>query len=246
MRVGIFSDVHGNLEALETVIEAYKAENIDKYIFLGDAVGYGANPNECCQLIKNLADYAILGNHDAACCNKLSFHWFNPSAKTAIIWSQKQLSQENKQWLETLDYTLEFQGFLMSHGLPLNPNAFEYDDDILKIRLFFNRFGGSYPICFLGHSHRPIAIFKRNDEKGSISIGGSKKVSIRPDRNYLINVGSVGQPRDGNPKSCYTILDTNKMTLTFCRAEYNIEKAAEKILKARLPQMLAKRLIFGF
>jgi len=170
MRTGIFSDVHGNLEALEAVIEAYKAESIDKYIFLGDAVGYGANPNECCHLIKNLAEYSILGNHDAACVDKLSYHWFNPTAKKAILWSQEQLSQENRQWLETLDYTLEFQGFLMSHGLPLNPDAFEYDDDILKIKLYFNRFGDSFSICFLGHTHRPIVILQQNDKKRILSV----------------------------------------------------------------------------
>jgi len=246
MKLGIFSDVHSNLEALQAVIEAFKGEGIDKYIFLGDAVGYGANPNECCHLIKKLADYAILGNHDAACCKKLSYLWFNPVAQKAINWSQQQLSQENQQWLESLDYTLEFQGFLMSHGLPLKPEAFEYDDNIANVRLCFNKLGNRFPLFFIGHSHRPLVFIMQNSKKGNVVLENKGHLHINRDNNYLINVGSVGQPRDGNPLACYTIFNTEEGVITSRRIEYNIEKAGQKIRNAHLPPVLAERLMLGY
>jgi diadenosine tetraphosphatase ApaH/serine/threonine PP2A family protein phosphatase len=244
MRLGIFSDVHGNLEALNAVLTAYKEEAIDKYIFLGDAVGYGANPNECCKLIKNITEFSVLGNHDAACINMLSFDWFNPLARDAIIWSEGKLTKNNRKWLEKLDYTIEYQDFLISHGLPLNPEAFEYDDDIIKIKRYFNVLGKLYKVCFIGHTHRPL-VFMSDNKSEKIMIDNNNQVKIKLDKKYLINVGSVGQPRDRNPLSCYTIFDTDKMVFTFKRIAYNIEKAAKKIRDANLPDSLAERLCLG-
>jgi predicted phosphodiesterase len=244
MRLGIFSDVHGNLEALAAVLAAYKKERIDKYIYLGDAVGYGANPNECCKLINNLTEFAILGNHDAACCNMLNFDWFNPLAREAIIWSEKKLNKKSRKWLENLDYTFEYKGFLMSHGLPLNPEAFEYDDDIFKIRRYFNVLGKLFKACFIGHTHRPL-VFMSDSNSEKIMLDNSERIILNPNKKYLINVGSVGQPRDRNPMACYTIFDTDKMVLIYKRVGYNIEKAAQKILNAHLPESLAERLSLG-
>ena len=244
MRIAIFSDIHGNLEALQAVIDAYKKDKIDKYIFLGDAVGYGANPNECCDLIKNVAEHSILGNHDAACCNRLSYDWFNPVAKDAIIWSKDNLNRKNRRWLESLKYSFEFKHLLVSHGLPLVPEVFEYDDNILQIKNCLENLKESFQICFMGHTHRPL-VFIKDPNLEKILIDNSEQIKIKPDNKYLVNVGSVGQPRDANPYSCYTIHDTKKMTLTFHRLKYDVEKAAQKIRKVGLPPMLADRLLFG-
>ncbi|UCD85538.1 MAG: metallophosphoesterase, partial [Deltaproteobacteria bacterium] len=126
MKLGIFSDVHGNLEALEAVQKAYQSEKIDEYIFLGDAVGYGANPNECCEIIRSFANISILGNHDAACCGKTDVTWFVDHARAAIDWSLNILTTENRQWLSSLEYIYSIVNLIFSHGSPIKPENFEY------------------------------------------------------------------------------------------------------------------------
>jgi len=245
MRYAILSDIHGNLEAFRRVIEYLNMESIDRYLFLGDIVGYGANPNECIEIIKNnYKYYSVIGNHDAVMVNRHFFSYYNPYAKKCLEWTWEVLSHENKQFLETLPLTTVVDDIQLVHSSPSTPDSWYYMTEIEDIRENLNFIGNS--ICFFGHTHRP-AFYTYDSTTDVLTLHHPfDTIDVAPDQfQYIINVGSVGQPRDGNPKTSFGIYDTNYQQIKLIRLEYDNRTASKKISDAGLPDIIAQRLLIG-
>jgi predicted phosphodiesterase len=233
MKYAIISDIHSNLEALQKAFEIIDDEKIDEIICLGDIVGYGANPNECVDLVSSRCSTIILGNHDAAVLHPLLFDdYFNPLALKALQWTSEQLTDDSKELLSSLPMVERKGDILFVHSSPSSPELWDYivDNDAAAsaIQNFDQR------LCFIGHTHIP-GIFSRN----------GRVKSITREERFLINVGSIGQPRDRNPMLAFGIFDSSAWEYRLVRSEYNIQQAADKIYKAGLPQELGVRLLFG-
>ncbi|MBS4016567.1 MAG: metallophosphoesterase family protein [Candidatus Latescibacteria bacterium] len=243
MRIGIFSDVHGNLEALETVLQYLVQEKIEQYLCIGDMIGYGPNPNECVELIKNLGCVSVGGNHDYGVSEKTDIDNFNDAAKTAIAWTKQKISKRNLAYLTSLSLRDVDNDILLVHARPDKPETWKYVFTLAQAQEQFAHF--QEKICLIGHSHIPI-IIEKNEETDKCTVINKSKVKIKGSGyRYLINVGSVGQPRDNSPASCFVIYDTKTSYLEIKRLEYNFKLTQEKILKAGLPETLASRLAVG-
>lgn len=232
MKYGIISDIHSNLEALEKTIEILVKARVDEIICLGDIVGYGANPNECIEIIRKRCSVSLLGNHDAAIADSNSSKKFNPMAQKAITWTSEQISDDNKKFLSELPYSYSSDGMLFVHASPSHPEQWKYilseETAIDELEHFSER------ICFVGHSHSP-GIYGHH----------GRMLSINSKDRFIINVGSVGQPRDGNPMLSFGLFDTTEWKYQHIRSEYDFMTACEKITKAGLPTELGQRLIHG-
>mgnify|MGYP001596271601 CR=1 FL=1 len=241
MRYGIFSDVHSNLEALTAVLEAYKKEAIGQYLCVGDVVGYAANPNECCSLVKAIAAITIAGNHDWAVVGLFSPDYFNPLAKQAIFWTSAHLDEASRYFLESTRLVYKNEDLTLVHGTLKNPSDFDYmtDEHVAQESFAFLETA----VCFIGHTHRPGVFIK--DEQGRMHYQHVGSIEINLPNQYIVNVGSVGQPRDRNPKAAYAIYDTDKKEVTVKRIAYDIEATQKKIYEAGLPGFLGQRLIMG-
>ncbi|MBI2428496.1 MAG: metallophosphoesterase family protein [Ignavibacteriales bacterium] len=232
MKYAIISDIHSNLEALQKAFAIIDEKSVDEIICLGDIVGYGANPNECVDIVRSRCSSVVLGNHDAAALDPSLAHDFNSIAKRAITWTADHLTEGSRSFLSSLPLIERREQILFVHSSPNMPGAWDYildiDDAFSALRHFQER------ICFIGHTHIP-GIFSR--------LGRGK--SIIKDEQYLINVGSVGQPRDGNPMLAFGIFDSSAWEYELIRSEYDIQLAAEKIYAAKLPEELGNRLMYG-
>ncbi len=242
MKIGIISDVHGNLQALEAILPELKKESPDKIFFLGDVVGYGANPNECCEIIKEIADVCIIGNHDYAVIGKVDIEWFNPDAREAILWTKENIKKENLNFLETFVETSEIPDFLFSHGSPVSPLDFIYVFTGETAMEIFQWSKGRFRGIFVGHSHITLSFFI--DSSDNLFPFVEDEIELEGG-DFVINVGSVGQPRDGDPRAFFAVLDTDKKLYKAKRVRYNVQEAADRILKNGLPPFLAYRLYMG-
>ncbi len=242
MRLGIFSDIHGNLEALQSVLAAYEALSIDQYICLGDVVGYGANPNECCDLVRSLASVVVLGNHDAAVSGRMEYAFYYDAAKDALDWCAAQLTPDHRQWLGNLPYVHRMDDLCFSHGNPLCPEDFEYIFTIDQALEVLSQYEEVAPVNFIGHSHLTKAFALAPGEVHEVV---ARRFGLRRNRKYVITDGSVGQPRDYDNRACFTVFDTESRIFEYHRAEYNLELAAKKICDANLAANFAKRLFLG-
>ncbi|HNY90464.1 MAG TPA: metallophosphoesterase family protein [bacterium] len=242
MRVGIFSDVHGNLEALEQVLRTLKAEHCDEIVFLGDAVGYGPQPDECVAAIAEVASLAILGNHDDAVLGRTNPFFFNDLALRAVLWTGRVITQETRAGLGRYELVGRRDGIFFVHATPVNPPAWEYLHDITDTERNFAAF--TERICFIGHSHTPGG-FASGAEGGFYPLPGHGRITLNPRNRYIINVGSVGQPRDGDPRACFALYDQQTGIVEFHRVEYDVQKTQQLMRTRRLPEMLALRLQFG-
>ncbi|MBV9972626.1 MAG: metallophosphoesterase family protein [Candidatus Eremiobacteraeota bacterium] len=240
MRYAIVSDVHSNLESLEVMLDMLQEG--DGLLCLGDIVGYGPNPNECVGLIHQRAAQAVLGNHDVAATDNFGVEYFNPFARNAIEWTQRKISKESVEWLNTLSYEIRMPEYLMVHGAP--KNYFEY---ILDKRAASRAFKNTdAPLIFAGHTH--IAEYYSLQPDGTIDHahmqnGGS--LQLTEGARYIVNAGSVGQPRDLNPKAAFAWFDDVERTIQFVRYDYPISEVQAKIRAAGLPEALAARLDVG-
>jgi len=241
MRYGIFADIHSNLEALDAVIEAYKNESIDKYLCVGDVVGYAANPKECIEKIKALYSIAVAGNHDWASANLFSVDYFNSVASEAIFWTKRNLDDQGRYFLESLKLIYKNEDLTLVHGTLDNPQDFNYMSDGYVAWETFKLL--ETDICFVGHSH--VAGIFIKDKDNHIHYREHDFIDIKQEFKYIINVGSVGQPRDGNPKATYCLYDTDKKEVQIKRVGYDIQTTRKKIIHAGLPQFLGDRLIVG-
>lgn len=242
MRRAIFSDVHSNLEAYEAVLAALKTENIDKYYCAGDIVGYGAEPSACINITKELNPAIVAGNHDWGAVGLANLNNFTENAKAAVLWTAGALTQEDKTYLSALK-PVDRNDFMIVHGSPNRPEEFEY---ILGPHEAYAAFlamqENQTQICFIGHTH-VAGVFA--EERGYITYNSWPETKLSEHKKYIINVGSVGQPRDNDPHAAYCIYDTEKKMIEIKRVIYDIKKAQEKIIKAGLPRILAERLSVG-
>ncbi len=241
----IFSDVHGNLDALQGMLQDCASRNVHRSICLGDLVGYGPYPNECIELVRNLKNCRCLaGNHDLAALWETSPYGMSPVAKEAILWTMDQLSVENKQYLATLPDRLDLADMTFAHANPYNPRGWRY---VMNRKYALRSFSAT--ACrhlFIGHSHRPLVITKNHIlDLHFQKIPGSIRFRVGDSRRRIINCGSVGQPRDRDPRSCYLIYDSRKQRLEFYRVAYSTTKVAQAIHNAGLPLLLSKRLFKG-
>ncbi|MEI8350307.1 MAG: metallophosphoesterase family protein [Candidatus Omnitrophota bacterium] len=241
MRYGIFSDVHSNLEAFTEVLAYYKKEKIDRFIFLGDIVGYGANPRETIKLLKKIDSICLAGNHDWAVAGKINGDSFNEYARKAIVWTRKKIDDESTRLLYNFQLIYETDDFICTHGSLEDPSIFRY---LLSINDAKNNFALlQKQILFVGHSHQ-MRVY--TCAPTGILYDTEMTISIESDKRYIINVGSVGQPRDRDPRSCICIYDDRERVVILKRVAYNIKAAADKIAHARLPDLLAARLYVGY
>jgi diadenosine tetraphosphatase ApaH/serine/threonine PP2A family protein phosphatase len=243
VRYAVLSDVHGNLEALETVLAAIRRHRPDALLCLGDTVGYGPNPNECAERIRALGGPVIAGNHDLAAAGVLDISMFTPLARAAIEWTIEVLSGETRRWLASLPDRLEDPAFLAVHGSPRDPIE-EYILDLPTSLAVFSEH--AFPLCLVGHSHIPGAFILEAD--GTLSarfLPVGERVRLTRSSRYIINVGSVGQPRDGDPRACWLLLDTAARTVMLKRLAYPFTITQEKMTARGLPEPLAQRLTQG-
>ncbi|MBI3179752.1 MAG: metallophosphoesterase family protein [Deltaproteobacteria bacterium] len=242
MRYGIFSDVHGNIEALRVVLDHLKTESVDTYVFLGDAVGYGANPNEVCDLIRPLVSVAIVGNHDAAVAGRMDYSQYYDAARQALDWCATQLSAENMAWLKAMPYK-ERNGMVeFCHGAPLRPEVFDYLFIPEQVTPMVAEAEALAPVTFIGHSHLTISFRIAGDRVTALL---APEIVCDADAKYIITVGSVGQPRDRDPRACCGVFDSETRTFAYHRLDYDKETTRQKIIDAGLAPVFGDRLLVG-
>lgn len=236
----VISDVHANLEALEAVLKDIEKENVDEILFLGDAVGYGPNPNECTDLLRQNTALMVAGNHDWAAVGLDDYGYFNPYARLAIKWTIDTLSDGNREFLRRLPLTkkIEEGNIFLVHGTPKEPRNWHYLFNKYEAKINLTHF--EEQICFLGHSHQPSIM--------EISEGGEINsfynfTDVGDKQRYIVNTGSVGQPRDHNPNASYVIFKEDRLEIK--RVSYDIVLTQNKMRKAGLPSYLIERLATG-
>ena len=244
MRIGILSDIHSNYEALKTVLDFYRQNPCDVYACLGDVVGYGAEPEICCGMVKDFVNYAVVGNHDAAVSGRMNYAYYYDAARNALDWHSELLSDDNITWLKSLPYLqmLDDGDVAFCHGSPINSEDFEYVFSIDQASALCPHYDKLAHVTFIGHSHLTKAFSLTPDGAEDITDG---VLHLKADRKYIVTVGSVGQPRDYDNRACCTIYDTDAQTITYFRHEYDIEKAAKKIFESKLASNFGKRLFLG-
>lgn len=237
----ILADVHGNLEALQAVLADCRREEARRLVFLGDAVGYGANPNECLSLLREMAELKVAGNHDYGAVGLTDIAYFNLPARLALEWTAGVLREEHRGFLRRLPLVLETEGIALVHATLHRPGEWNYiftaDDAEESLR----EMRGQAVLC--GHSHRPLVIVREKERRPSVREPGV--FILGEGTQYLINSGSVGQPRDQDPLAAYGLYDDESREYRLKRVVYDIETAQEKILRAGLPPSLARRLSYG-
>ncbi len=238
-KYAIMGDIHGNLEALETVVNDAKAQGVNSFVCVGDVVGYNANPAECLEMIKELKCVTVRGNHDHYCSHDECLDDFHPLAANVVDWTRHQLTPEQIDWLRQLRMVCIVDGFTIVHSTLDMPEKWGYVFDTLEANANFTY--QSTSVCFHGHTHVPI-VYERQDVVRKETL---TKLKITLGKKYFINVGSVGQPRDGDPRSAYVIYDVKNKLVELRRLPYEIAKTQEKIRKVHLPERLAKRLEAG-
>ena len=240
MRHAFLADVHGNYEALQAVLGEIEKLSPDRVLCLGDLVGYGADPERCVEEIRDRKIPALMGNHDAAACGKLGTEYFNAEAYQSILWTRERLSEQARLCLAQLPLTDDREPFAAAHGTLANPGAFDYILTAQDAEACFS--AHQRRLAFVGHSHSPVT-FLLNGHRVSATL--DSVVRVPEGARGIVNVGSVGQPRDGNPMAAFALLDTATCTIEIRRVPYDIEAAAEKIVKAGLPILNAWRLYVG-
>jgi len=236
----ILGDIHSNLEALKVVLDDCRAQGVTDYMCTGDIVGYNACPHECLELVRALDCPVVMGNHDHYVSTRLNLLDFNPHAATVIEWTRNQLSKDEMEYLRGLPFVSVKTGITLVHSTMDNPEGFGYVFDHLQAEANF--FHQMTPICFHGHTHCPM-IFEK--QIGAVYRIDAQDIKLPIGRKYFVNVGSVGQPRDRDPRASYVLYDPKARTVRFRRLEYDIAAAQERIRKAGLPERLAERLALG-
>lgn len=241
MRTAILTDIHANLEALTACLSAAEAQRADRFICLGDTVGYGADPNAACDLVRTRCQFTVLGNHDAAVAGRMDYSYYYAAAREVLDWTALHLSAENMQWLRGLPYQRTEGEVMFGHASPRDPQAFEYVFALEQAEDLVIRADKLARVTFIGHSHLQRAFQLGKPVKDV----WAEKVKLDGARNYLISIGSCGQPRDYDPRACYGIWDDKTRTVEFHRVRYDAEKTARKILEAGLSPHFARRLLHG-
>ena len=239
MKFAIFADVHANLQALQAVLADAQEQGCASFVCLGDIVGYGADPVECLEAVRALGCPVVRGNHDEGASDESSLEDLNPLAEAALLWTREQLSAEQKQWLRELKLVRQVRDFTIVHATLDSPGAWGYVtnrfDAMASLSYQFTQ------VCFYGHTHVP-RVFEKGD---TVRAARGLDVTLERGLKYFINVGSVGQPRDGDWRASYGVYDSQAHTVSIRRVEYDLETAQRRIIDAGLPHLLADRLAFG-
>jgi diadenosine tetraphosphatase ApaH/serine/threonine PP2A family protein phosphatase len=258
MRLGIFSDVHANIEALSAVLDGLGQASIDAYYCLGDVVGYGASPNECADAIRDLTEVTILGNHDAAVAGRMDYSYYYEAARHALDLHASQLTADNLAWLKTLPYKHDLGdlGVQLCHGSPLRLEEFEYIFAPEQARECFQMWSSLADLTLIGHSHLCKVFELRRegaaddlhdpfDPSAQVDELPARNFKLAEDAKYIVSVGSVGQPRDYDNRASYCVYDSESRELEFHRVEYDIESAANRIFSQSLERNFGHRLFIG-
>ena len=241
MRYGVFSDVHSNRPALEAVLAALQSERVDRLLCAGDLVGYAAEPAACVEQVRAAAHAVVAGNHDWAVAGRFDAAWFHHDARAALAWTTDHLSAAAAQYLAGLPLTWQDESVTLAHGTLHEPEQFHYllDADAAARSLALQ----TTPVAFVGHTHVPVAFAV--DADGDVQCLRGPRVEVQRGRRYLVNVGSVGQPRDQDPRACYVVYDTARRLVEFTRVPYPVARTQAAIRAAGLPARCADRLARG-
>lgn len=237
--LAVISDIHANREALDSVIRSLEKRPVDRIICLGDIVNYGVDFNYCLERVKELAPVCIMGNHDATVVGRDPIWHMNPEAQKSARWTMDRLSAQQRDYLEGLPMTHSEGDMLFVHSAPGDPARWQYITNWFDAAVHFDNF--SERICFVGHSHVPGVY----PEKGGETRSREGEVVLEPKQRFIINVGSVGQPRDRDPRACYAVMDSEKDLLEIVRVDYDVQKASEKIAAAGVSSFHARRILVG-
>ncbi len=262
MKIAVLSDVHGNFEALQSVLAFLKERSINKIINLGDTIGYGPDPIRCLEYfmymsgknaditddekeyLSSFSADVLMGNHDAACVGFSDMSYFNEHAMQAIIWTRGQLQDSHAMFIKNLPYQYRWDTYYFYHATPEDVEKWYYLDSVPMAREYFKK--AEREIIFVGHTHK-LYLFIYNNANGKVSGAYPQKSvwNIDPNYRYIINPGSVGQPRDGNYMASFMIIDTVTKELTIERVDYDVKTTQAKMMQAKLPYVLAERLALG-
>jgi len=246
MRYLVLTDIHANLEALDACLADARSRRYDRTLVLGDLVGYGADPNAVVERIRSLKPAAIVrGNHDKVACGLEEAEGFNAVAKSAAKWTLDVLLPEYRRWLAALpEGPIEIDDLVeICHGSPFDEDAYIFDElDAVRALKTSTR-----PLCLFGHTHYPVTFELSAETFDSVgpATEGAAELPLRVGSKYLVNPGSVGQPRDGDPRAAYAIVDTERRCVELLRLPYPVEEAQSKVISAGLPEVLAQRLAVG-
>ena len=245
MKIGILGDIHGNAEALRAVVEVLRREAVDTWVQVGDIVGYGPEPSVCIDIVKELGCVTCLGNHDAAVLGRLDTSYFNNFARAAIHWTAPQLRPSDYEFLNALELVVERPEFTVVHGTLHMPEQFGYVISVVEAMESLEQ--QKTRLCFVGHSHVPAIYLRRDSNPRDIHVvpHSEAEISYREFDRVLMNVGSVGQPRDEDPRAAYGLVDTDLEIASIRRVHYDIAGVQQKIRDAGLPEVLANRLSLG-
>jgi diadenosine tetraphosphatase ApaH/serine/threonine PP2A family protein phosphatase len=239
-RTAIISDIHGNLHALDAVMDAIGGLGSDRIVCLGDIVGYGARPAECVARVREACETVLLGNHDAVACGKSPPDHFNPVARAAIEWTREELSGEDTRWLAALPLVHREGALTLTHATVTCPEEWEYVLSPIDAAVEIDACDTA--LLFYGHTHHPYVFTRRTEGADRRRV---RDLELVPGERCMINVGSVGQPRDGDPDACFLLLDERARRIEYHRIPYDIEATQREILAAGIPRELATRLSFG-
>ena len=240
MRYAILSDIHGNLEALQAVLETCRTFKVSALLCCGDIVGYGANPKEVLSIIRQFKVMTVAGNHDWAVGGRLDFSHFTDDGRAAVEWTRTQISMEDIAYLNSLELVVKNKDCILVHASLYHSQEFRYMTNISKATESFILM--DVLVCFIGHTHVPAVFVEAGGKLYNLD---NSAIELQPGYKYMVNAGSVGQPRDGNPMASFCIYDTQLQTIELRRVPYNIQEAQRKILEAGLPKNLALRLALG-
>lgn len=243
MKYGILGDIHSNLSALDAVLARMDQAGVETLISVGDVVGYGAAPRECIERLRERSAVVVKGNHDAACVGQLDDSNFNPYARAAVAWTRTVLEDDDVRWLQNLPFTATLEHCQVAHGTFHNPEFFDYVLSVTDADPSLDAM--TRPVCFVGHSHIPLTVMRFADSPGRSAYTFDTEMDLSNTTRALINVGSVGQPRDENPLTAYAIYDSDKRRASILRTTYDIELEAARIQEAGLPAVLYERLHLG-
>ncbi len=242
MRYAVVGDIHANWDAFGAVLADIESRDIGRILCVGDIVGYGAQPRRCVSCVQEMGITCVAGNHDHAVIGRLDISYFNHHAREAVEWTRRHLSVSHAEYMARLRLTDVVDGFTIGHGTIHRPEAFGYIETVFAAQLSFDAM--TTQIAFLGHSHVPLVLLESKGQD-PVTHPQSTLVELGDAPKAIVNVGSVGQPRDDDPRSCYVVYDAEARTVEFRRIAYDIESAQAKIRKVGLPDILAARLELG-
>ena len=242
LRTAIVSDLHANLPATEAVFERIAKADVQRIVCLGDVVGYGANPNEVCDIVQAHVDHCVVGNHDAAVSGRMDYSSYYQAAREALDWTASVLDKRHLKWLGELPYTVKDDSLCFVHGSPIFPEAFDYVFNLELARAHCRYADRLSWVTFMGHTHLT--------RSWRINTGGAWNLPLAPFRasdrfKYLVTVGSVGQPRDYDPRACFVLFDSESQRIEHVRVPYDIKLAGDRIRAAGLSDHFARRLTRG-